>query len=316
MTGLGQQHLMRLFVHGEVAWAVFLLDPGELGNDLVHPVIQVGAVVRLAGNDKRCPCLVDQDRVDLVDDRIRQAPLHPLAGLEHHVVAQIVEAELAVGAVGDVGGIGLLLQFVLHLRQIDADAQAQEPVHAPHPLGIAVGKVVVDRDHVHALAGERVEVGWEGSNQRLALAGSHLRNLAVVKRDASEQLNVEVAHVEHAPAGFAHGRKHFRQEIVERFAVLHALPEYIGARAQVGIAQFAQAGLEGVDRLYGVRIFAQQPVVAAAEYFLERIREHSEKLPQSKRGGDACPHPSDKIVLRFVQLGTCRKRAGFCGAPH
>jgi len=77
-----------------------------------------------------------------------------------------------------------------------------------------------------------------------------------VKRDASEQLHVEVAHVEHAPAGFAHGRKHFHEEIVERFAVVDALLEYVGARAQVSIALFAQAGLKRADRLYGVRILA------------------------------------------------------------
>ena len=41
--------------------------------------------------------------VDLVDDGVVEAALDALAQLVHHVVAQVVEAELVVGAVGDVG---------------------------------------------------------------------------------------------------------------------------------------------------------------------------------------------------------------------
>ena len=51
--------------------------------------------------------LVDQDRVDLVDDRemMAGAATH-LRDFVLHVVAQVVEAEFVVGAVGDVAGIG------------------------------------------------------------------------------------------------------------------------------------------------------------------------------------------------------------------
>ena len=34
------------------------------------------------------------------------APLDLLAGIDGHVVAQVVKAHLVVGAVGDVGGVG------------------------------------------------------------------------------------------------------------------------------------------------------------------------------------------------------------------
>jgi len=40
-----------------------------------------------------------------------------------------------------------------------------------HPLGVALGQVVVHRDHVHAVAGQRIQVAREGRDQRLALAG-------------------------------------------------------------------------------------------------------------------------------------------------
>ena len=46
--------------------------------------------------------------VDLVDDGEDMAALHHVLEPVLHVVAQIVEAELVVGAVGDVAGVGCL----------------------------------------------------------------------------------------------------------------------------------------------------------------------------------------------------------------
>ena len=97
----------------------------SFGRELVQPVVEVDVVVGLARDDERRARLVDQDRVDLVDDRVVEPALHALRRLEHHVVAQVVEAELVVGAVGDVGGVGHLLRRVVHLRQVDADGEAR-----------------------------------------------------------------------------------------------------------------------------------------------------------------------------------------------
>ena len=88
-----------------------------------------------------------------------------------HVVAQIVEAELVVRAVGDVGGVGCGALAVVEAVHDDADGEAEEAVDLAHPLRVAAGEVVVDGDDVHALAGERVEVGRQGRDERLAFAG-------------------------------------------------------------------------------------------------------------------------------------------------
>jgi hypothetical protein len=100
--------------------------------------------------------------------------------------------------------VGLLLFLARHLRQVDAHRQAQEVVQAAHPLRVAVGQVVVHRDHVHALAGQRVQVHRQRGGQRLALAGAHFGDLAVVQRHAAQQLDVEVAHLHNALGAFAH----------------------------------------------------------------------------------------------------------------
>ena len=192
---LRQQHLVRLLVDPVVARPLLFLLPRELRRELVQPVVHLDVVVGLARDDERRARLVDQDRVHFVDDRVAQAALHALARREHHVVAQVVEAELVVGAVGDVGGVRGLLVGVAHLRQVDADREAEEPVDAPHPVGVALREVVVDRDDVHALAGQRVEVRRQRRDERLAFAGAHFGDLAVVQRHAADQLHVEVAHV-------------------------------------------------------------------------------------------------------------------------
>ena len=64
--------------------------------------------------------------VDLVDDREVVSALDHLGELVLHVVAQIVEAELVVGAVGDVGGVGVGALAVVEAVHDDADGQAEE----------------------------------------------------------------------------------------------------------------------------------------------------------------------------------------------
>jgi hypothetical protein len=147
------------------------------------------------------------------------AALHAVLELELHVVAQVVEAELVVGAVGDVGGVGGAALVVVEVVDDDADGEAEELVDLAHPLGVALGQVVVDRDHVHAVAGERIQIAGEGGDQRFAFAGFHFGDLALVQHHAADQLHVEVAHLHRAPAGLADHGEGLGQNLVERGAL-------------------------------------------------------------------------------------------------
>ena len=122
------------------------------------------------------------------------AALHAVLDVELHVVAQVVEAELVVGAVGDVGGVGGAALVVVEVVDDDADGEAEELVDLAHPLGVALGQVVVDGDDVDAVAGERVEVAGERGDEGFAFAGLHLGDLALVEDHAADELDVEVAH--------------------------------------------------------------------------------------------------------------------------
>jgi len=175
------------------------------------------------------------------------APLHEVREVELHVVAQVVEAELVVRAVGDVAGVGGLALGVVHVVLDDADGHAEEAVDAPHPLRVAPRQVVVDRHDVHALALEGVQVGGQRRDERLPLAGLHLGDLAAVQHDAADELDVEVAHVQRAARRLAHDGEGLRQQIVERLAARHTLAEARRLRAKLLVAERAHRRLELVD---------------------------------------------------------------------
>ncbi len=94
----------------------------------VDLAVEVGTVLGGAGDDQRCARLVDQDAVDLVDDGEAELPLDHVLQPVLHVVAQVVEAEFVVGAVGDVGGVGLAALVVLQPVDDGAGRQAEEAV--------------------------------------------------------------------------------------------------------------------------------------------------------------------------------------------
>ena len=160
---LAQQRLGVLVAgFGQIDGALLLVElvilAHQLRDDRVDRGVEARPVLGRARDDERRARLVDQDRVDFVDDGEGVAALDHLRHVVFHVVAQIVEAELVVGAVGDVGGVGLAALLVVEPVHDDADRQAEEPVDLPHPLGVAAGEIIVDGDDVDAFAGERIQI--------------------------------------------------------------------------------------------------------------------------------------------------------------
>ena len=269
-SGALQDLLELLGAHfGEGRRALLLVDLvvvlGQLRNERIDGVVELGAIVERAGDDQRRARLVDQDRVDLVDDRVVVAALDHRGELVLHVVAQVVEAELVVGAVGDVAGVGRLALGIVHAVDDDADGHAQELVDLPHPFGVALGEVVVDGDDVDALAGERVQVNGEGGDQGLAFAGLHLGDGAFMEDHAADQLDVEVALAEGALAGLADGRERRHEQVVDRLAGGELGAELVGAGAQVGVRQRGDLGLQRVDLDDGRGVSLQAAVVGGSE---------------------------------------------------
>ena len=317
----GQEHLVALFVHREVARVDHAFASArvgftdlllQLGHDGVDAHVQVGVVLGLAADDQRRARLVDQDRIDLVDDCVVEAARHAVCDLVDHVVAQVVEAELVVGAVGDVSQIGSLLLVALHAGYVDAHAQPQEAIQAPHPFGVASRQVVVDGDHMHTLAGERVQVHRQGGRQGLAFTRAHLGDLAFMQRDAADQLHVEVAHLEHALAALAHHGKGLGQQLFERLALRQALAEFIGLGAQRVVVQSLELRLQLIDLLRGAPVGLQQAVIATAENLVQYLGQHAALgLRWTRRPSTRCCRASARTAFGHHAKGRRQVRPAF-----
>ena len=187
-TALGRGDLA-LFLVGLVVLASF-----QARHDGGEAVVDVRGALRHPAYDERGARLVYEDGVDLVDDGVAEVALDELVRRGRDVVAKVVEAELGVGAVGDVSGVGLFALVEVQALLDEADGEAEKGVDLAHPACVAAGQVVVDGHDVDALAGQGVQVDGHGGRERLALAGLHLRDLALVQRYAAHDLHVEGPH--------------------------------------------------------------------------------------------------------------------------
>jgi hypothetical protein len=195
------------------------------------------------------------------------AALDHLAALVLHVVAQIIEAELVVGGVGDVAGIVDAAFFVAEAMDDDAGRQAQEAVELAHRMGVALGQVVVDGDHMHTLAGEGVQVDRQRRHQRFTFAGLHLGDRAIVKDHAAGQLYVERAHAEYAAGSLAHDRKGRDQEVVERLALGEQFPELHRLGCKLFVGESLGLLLDCIDGVDSRLVAAHAAIVCRTEQF-------------------------------------------------
>ncbi len=124
----------------------------------------------------------------------------------HHVVAQVIEAELIVGAVRDVAFVSGPALERPRLGIVDTpDGKTEVRVDVPHPLRVAAGEIGVDRDQVRAVARQGVEIKRKRRDERLSLAGRHFCDAPLVQLDATHQLHVVRHHVPlHLLAGNHH----------------------------------------------------------------------------------------------------------------
>ena len=240
-------------------------------DDFVDLVVQVGAFLRTPGDDERGPRFVDKNRVDLVHDGVVERPLNPHLGPNGHVVAQIVEPELVVGAVGDVGAVAHLALGRAHIVLDQPDGHPEKLVDWAHPFLVAPGQVIVHGDQVHPVAGQRVEVDGHGGDEGLAFARHHLRDAALMQNNPADNLDVEGAHANNAFGHFAHGGKRVGQQVVEGLALGEPLFEAPGLCAQFVVAHGHVHGLTRVDRFQQRREPFDLPVAACAEKRFSRL---------------------------------------------
>ena len=265
LTVRGQRRGLGLFIDDVIGIDVVLLllgihfldaQAGELSGKAVSNLVQLRGLLALTGNDQRRTRLINQDGVNLIDDGERMVTLNHCIFVDRHVVAQVVETELIVRAVGDISGVHRLAGLRRNLVNDKTDLETEEAVYLAHPLTVSLGEVVVDGDNVYALAGQCVQISGKGSHKGLAFAGLHLCDTALMQDDTADDLYTVMTHTEYAPCCFTAGGKCLRQKLVERFAVLVALLEFVCLGAQLVVGQLFELLLECVHFIRnGVDLF-------------------------------------------------------------
>ena len=185
--------------------------------------------LRRTTDDQRRAGFINKDRVHLIHNGKVMAALHLFLGaLSHAVVAQIIEAHFRVGAVGDVAvvhfppGTGWLVM-------LDAThGQSQESVKRSHPFGVTSGQVIVHRHHMHAAAGQGIQVNRQGGYEGFTFTSRHLGNVSFMQGVTADELYIEVNHFpEHfmaahinifaaqPPSTFLHHREGLRHNFIQ-----------------------------------------------------------------------------------------------------
>ena len=221
----------------------------EQGDQLVDRRVHARAVFGRPGDDQRRTGFIDQDRVDLVDDRKIQFPLELVFQPERHVVAQIVETKLVIGTVGNVASVRCLLVLGVLERHHDTHGQTKEFVQRAHPVGIAASQVIVDRHRMHTLAAQGVQVGWQGGHEGLALTGFHFGNMTLMQGHPANHLGIEMTHAHDPFTRLAHQGEGFGQNGIQAFALGNPFLVLGCLGLQLLIAQGVQLFFLGVDRV-------------------------------------------------------------------
>ena len=152
-------------------------------------------VLHWTRNNERRARFVDEDGVDLVNDTEVMVALNLVfLATGHPVIAQVVEAKLRGGAVGDVASIHLAARLRVHRVLDTAHSQPEKAEKVPHPLGVTTGKVVIHRDELAITARQRVEVERASRDKGLTLTSCHFRDTFFVERNATDKLNVIMDH--------------------------------------------------------------------------------------------------------------------------
>uniref|UniRef100_A0A6J7PAF4 Unannotated protein n=1 Tax=freshwater metagenome TaxID=449393 RepID=A0A6J7PAF4_9ZZZZ len=133
-------HLLDTGLHGEDNALVLLyfvvIVALQAPNDAGELVVELRSIGDTARDDQRRSRFIDEDGVHLVDDGIVVAPLGLVLQPDRHVVAEVVEPELVIGAVRDVASVcrTLLGRRLFVPGDDESDREAHEAVDATHPL--------------------------------------------------------------------------------------------------------------------------------------------------------------------------------------
>ena len=163
-------------------------------------------------------------------------PLNKLLLVDGHIVPEVVKAQLVVGAVSNVRGVGLSAFRRRHARNHQADGQTHIAVDLAHPLGLVFCQIVVDGDHMDTPTVQRIQVAGQDGNQGFALAGLHLSDPTLMQNDAADELHRIGPHTQHPVGSLPDGHEGLREQIVQCLPLVQPLLELGGLSPELFLA--------------------------------------------------------------------------------
>ena len=79
------------------------------------------------------------------------------------------------------------------------------------------------------------QIRRQGCNQGLAFTRTHFCDLALVQDHATDQLHIEVPHIQSTSCRLTHNRKHFRHQVFRALTFARAPTKLIGLGRQLTI---------------------------------------------------------------------------------
>ena len=229
-------------------------------------------------------------------------PLDKLLLVNGHVVPEVVKAQLVVGAVSNVRGVGHPTLRRGHAGDHQADGQTHVTVDLAHPLGLVFGQVVVDGDHMDAPSRQGIQITGQDGNQCLTFAGLHLGDPTLMQDNAADELHRIGPHTQHPVCRLPDGGEGLRQQIIQGFAVLQPLLELGGLAPKLLLAQSLVAVLQSQNFIYRGLDFLQLPLGTGAEQFLNK--SHYNLLLVGQSAKRCCPlfisDSSYKLILIII----------------
>ena len=119
--------------------------------------------------------------------------------------------------------------------------------------------------------GERVQIGRQRRHQRLALAGAHLGDLAVVKREPADELHIEVPQAQFAARGLPHQGERLGDQVAERGAGGMPRLEFACLCRKLIVGHLGGGRFEPVDGRNRAAQLLDQALVTAAENLRQKL---------------------------------------------
>ena len=154
--------------------------------------------------------------------------LHFILFIEHHIITQVIEAELGVCAICYIAVICGTLLIVAHTRKHYAYSLSEEAEHLAHFLRLELSEVIVDGNDMNALSVERICICSQAGNECFTFTCLHFGDTSLMQDDSAYYLDRERLFTQNSPCSLTADGKSIGQHIVKgaqsvRDLILHQL---------------------------------------------------------------------------------------------